>query len=214
FSTAFGKILFHDFGGLLFERFVVGFQARLFRSVPEKYARHPRAFRAPVWSAQVLHFDLRPGNNVRCKSIPRVRCRRWLREGHGRVGDFGEPGPPKRLTNVTWESWTKGGHQMPGDCKNCGLCPKSLGLAVDLGFDLHAASPLLEMDDPRSLRDAYLRGSGLRNAINTVGEIPLAAHQEIPGDLHWNHARGGLCRTTHRTIQARMEDPVEHLLSA
>src|SRR5437879_2083659 len=91
---------------------------------------------------------------------------------------------------------------------------QGLPRAVDLRFCLDSVCEALNGNDTRVLDDAHLRGDAFWNAIDAVGEIPLAAHEEIPDGLHSNDARGSSCGSANRPVQAGFEDAAENLRGA
>ena len=66
------------------------------------------------------------------------------------------------------------------------------------------------MQSTRFGQDFHLRSRSFRNAVDAIGEIPLAADEQVPEHLHENHARRSFHCSANRTVKTWAEDAFEH----
>ena len=103
---------------------------------------------------------------------------------------------------------------MSWNCENDGAGAQSLLFAVDIRFDAGAVFLLLDVQNTGVGQDADLRSGCLRNAVHTVGEVPLAADKEVPDNLHQDDAGRGFDRAADGAVQSGAKDALENFFAA
>src|SRR6266513_318454 len=73
---------------------------------------------------------------------------------------------------------------------------------------------MLNVHSAGFLQNLYFGSCGFWDAVHTIGEIPLAADQQVPKHLHENHARRSIDSSADRTVQTREKDAFEYFFPA
>ena len=137
----------------------------------------------------MLQFNFRAGYNIRCEGVPGVGNIWRLCERHGYVGNPGILRSAQQLAKFCRELWANLRHKLSRNRENDRARSKGLLLTFDFRFDMNARRELLDMQDPCFRHDTHPGSHRFRNAIDTIRNSPLPAHEQVPDDLHQDHAR-------------------------
>jgi len=157
----------------------------------------------------MFHFNFRAGDDIFRESVSSVGSVRRLRERDSRVYNSRVLRAREHTAGVLWESRANRGDKLAGDGEDDGACTQRLRLPFYFGCDFNSRIYLFDTQSARFGQYFNLGSGGLWNAVDAIGQVLLAADEQVPEHLHQNYARRGISGSPNGTVQARKKDALE-----